>query len=148
MSGARRERRERLLVQGALGEPAGYPLMCRRRQKELGWSAVRVHVERACRLEVALWDGHAFAVQVDLRRDQDGPGELAFGVPGPLAGNEQAQRGAAQAAVQIEPVRRSERPQPSREVGDPLVWLELDDSGEMGILDDQRRHRAFGDEIE
>jgi len=50
--------------------------------------------------------------------------------------------------VQIESVRGTERPQPAREIDDALVWLELDHAGQVRILDDQRRHRAFRDEVE
>src|SRR6266850_4795088 len=148
MCGARGERRERLAIQAALGEPARDPLARRRRQKKLGWAAVGLHVECARRLEVALGDRHVLAVDVDLRRDQRGPGELALGIGRPLAWHEQAQRGTPEAAVQVEPVRRPERAQPAREVGDPLVRLELDDPVEVRILDQQRRQGALGDEIQ
>ena len=50
--------------------------------------------------------------------------------------------------MQIESVGGTERPQPAREIDNPLVWLELDHLGQVRILDDQRRHRAFRNEKE
>src|SRR6266550_2772482 len=119
-----------------------------RRKKEFRRAAVRRDVECSRRLEVALGNRHVPAVDVDLRRDQRGAREFALGVAGPRAGHQPTQRRAAQTAVQIQPMRGPECPQPAREVGDSLLGAELDDAGQMRILDDERRHRPLGDEIQ
>src|SRR6266550_4626927 len=146
--GAGGERRERLPVEASLGEPARDALACRGRQKKLWCAAVGVRVERPRRLEVAFGYRHVPSVHVDLRRDQRGSGQFAFRVAAPLARDEKPQRGTAEAAVQVEPVRRPEGPQPAGEVGDSLLRLELDDPVQIRVFDDQRRHRPLGDEIQ
>jgi len=108
MCGARGERRERPAIQAALGEPARDPLARRRRQKKLGGPPSAARRVRAPPRSSAR-DRHVLAVDVDLRRDQRGPGKLALGIGRPLAWHEQAQRGTPKLPCRSSPLRRRKR---------------------------------------
>jgi len=150
MGGTGRNHDEPLLLEPPpdCRQPVRHVRPRRGREKELRRSTIRRHVERAGGFEVPLRNRHVPAVQIGFGGDQRRAGESAFRVPGPAARHEPAQRGAAETAVQIEPMGGPDRAQAAREIGDPFPGLERDDVREMGVLDHERRHRPLGDEVQ
>jgi len=102
----------------------------------------------ARRREVALGDRYVPAVDIELRGDQQRARDLVLAVARPAAAQQQPQCAAAQAAVQVEPVRRPERGEPRRQMAHRLARLQGDDVGEVGVVGDERRHRPLGHEYE
>ena len=145
VGGARRERREPRLRKSALREPLRGPVRGAGAQAELGRPAVGPSVEPARGLEVALGDrgGRASAVGVQLGGDEQRAGQLALAIPRPAAAHEQSEARAADAAVQVEAVRRCEGAQPAGEETDRLARLERHDLGEMRVVGHERRHGAL-----
>src|SRR5204862_313113 len=127
VGGAGPERGERRAGEAALGQPLRHPRGGARAEAELGRTAVGPGVEPARGLEVALGHGHGPAVRVELGGDEQRAGQLALAVPGPAAAYQQAEPGAAEAAVQVEPMRRRQGPQPPGQVAERLVRLERHD---------------------
>src|SRR5205807_192869 len=74
------------------------------------------------------------AVRVELGGDEQRAGQLALAVPRPATPHEQTESGAAQAAVQVEPVRRRQGPQPAGQVAQGLIRLERHDFPEVGVV--------------
>src|SRR5204862_3973185 len=62
----------------------------------------------------------------------------------PAAAHEQSEADAADAAVQVESVRRGERAQPAGEVTHRLPWLERHDLREVRVVGHERRHGTLG----
>ena len=84
-------------------------------------------------------------VEVDLGADEQGAREPALGVAAPASPHQQAQRRAAQTAVQVETVRGAERAEPPGEVTQRLAGLEGHDAREIGVVGDERGHGPLGD---
>src|SRR5256885_1897176 len=106
-----------------LHQPLRHTLRRAATEVELRGTAIGARVELSRRLEVTLRDRDAGAVGIELGGDEQGAGELALAVPRPAAADQQAQQGAAHAAVEVEPVRGGERRQAPGEVTDRLVGL-------------------------
>src|SRR2546427_1861084 len=123
VSRAGSEGREPGVREPTLHQPLRHTLRRAATEVELRGTAIGARVELSRRLEVALRDRDAGAVGIELGGDEQGAGELALAVPRPAAADQQAQQGAAHAAVEVEPVRGGECRQAPGEVTDRLVGL-------------------------
>src|SRR5437879_1126479 len=116
VGGARGEGRELRVRESALDEPMRHALGRSAAEPELRGAAVGARVEPSRGLEIALRHRDPSPIGVELGGDEQRAGRLAFAVPRPATVDQQAQRDAADAPVEVEPVGWGERRQPAREM--------------------------------